>query len=280
MVKRRKNYLNRDDLLKEIQSSKMSYCEYEHIAYTHYDAFVADEYSEGPAFDLIKLGIDDLTPEFIIEVKEKQLRKRNYGWLTENRGVPTEQQTKFWTIDDITTESLIFRVMTYEHIPRHGRDIANVNNTPLKAKSVKKAHDPVTFPPFQHIMLNEDGSIKVVLTSHSKNGKYCNDHGRITDGLAKMYLLLSLKIGRKGNFVNYSYLDEMKGEAIVHLCMVGLQFDESRQELPNPFAYYTSVIMNRFKHYLNEEKKRRNVKDDLIEMAGMTPSFARQGQND
>jgi len=97
--------------------------------------------------------------------------------------------------------------------------------------------------------------------------------------LGKMYIKLVDKIGKKGSFRNYTYLDEMKLSALVQLSQVGLFFDEGRSSQPNPFAFYTTVVTNVFKRILNTEKKVRDIRDDLIEMAGLTPSHSRQSDD-
>jgi hypothetical protein len=74
-----------------------------------------------------------------------------------------------------------------------------------------------------------------------------------------------------------TYIDEMKGQAILQLSQVGLQFDESKSE--NPFAYFTSVVNNSFTRILNLEKKNQNIRDDLLEDSGYTPSSTRQSQD-
>ena len=70
----------------------------------------------------------------------------------------------------------------------------------------------------------------------------------------------------------------MKGQAILQLSQIGLQFDESKSE--NPFAYYTAAVTNSFTRILNLEKKSQNIRDDLLEEAGLTPSLTRQNQHE
>ena len=52
---------------------------------------------------------------------------------------------------------------------------------------------------------------------------------------------------RNGNvyLTGNTYLDEMKGHALLQLSQVGLQFDESKSD--NPFAFYTSCVKRRIK---------------------------------
>ncbi len=70
----------------------------------------------------------------------------------------------------------------------------------------------------------------------------------------------------------------MRGQAILQLSQIGLQFDESKSE--NPFAYYTAAVTNSFTRVLNIEKKNQNIRDDMLEEAGLTPSMTRQYQHE
>ena len=62
------------------------------------------------------------------------------------------------------------------------------------------------------------------------------------------------------------------------MSQIGLQFDESKSE--NPFAYYTAAVTNSFTRILNIEKKSQNIRDDLLEEAGLTPSLTRQNSQE
>ena len=48
----------------------------------------------------------------------------------------------------------------------------------------------------------------------------------------------------------------------------------------NPFAYYTAAITNSFTRVLNLEKKNQIIRDDILEAAGLMPSFTRQTENE
>ena len=45
----------------------------------------------------------------------------------------------------------------------------------------------------------------------------------------------------------------------------------------NPFAYYTAAITNSFCRVLNTEKRNQNIRDDILEINGLNPSWTRQG---
>jgi len=71
-----------------------------------------------------------------------------------------------------------------------------------------------------------------------------------------------------------TYIDEMRGQALLQLSHMGLQFEESRSN--NPFAYFTAVLTNSFTRVLNTEKNNQNLRDNLLESFGQMPSFTRQ----
>ena len=72
-----------------------------------------------------------------------------------------------------------------------------------------------------------------------------------------------------------TYNDEMRSQALLQLSQIGLQFDENKSQ--NPFAYYTAAITNSFTRVLNIEKRNQNLRDDILEINGLTPSYTRQG---
>lgn len=81
---------------------------------------------------------------------------------------------------------------------------------------------------------------------------------------------------RKGTvyLTGNTYRDEMQNSAILQLTYVGLRFNEARSQ--NPFAYYSEAIKNSFRRVLNTEKKNQNIRDDILEMNGLAPSWSRQ----
>ncbi len=70
----------------------------------------------------------------------------------------------------------------------------------------------------------------------------------------------------------------MKGQAVLQLTQIGLQFDESKSN--NPFAYYTAAVTNSFVRVINLEKRNQNIRDDILEMNNLNPSFTRQYQGE
>ena len=89
-------------------------------------------------------------------------------------------------------------------------------------------------------------------------------------------MLLVDRIAMKPNFSGYTYLDEMKSEALVNLCNVWDRFDQTKSD--NPFSFFTMCVMNTFKQVLKVEKLHRNIRDQELIYAGLNPSEGYQHQ--
>jgi hypothetical protein len=251
-------YLTNKDLLEEIHRSKASYCSFVDPLHARYDFIVANTSL------ITKKRIDDARKKKLAELQAAE-KKENIS-----RGVKDFKSQ--WSIDSIPPESIVVRVMTYDHIPLNPEKAG-------KAKTEGEKHIRCNFPPFQHYIMQED-QLTCVLKSHwiggLENGYFSKDHGKMTNKLALMFMKLVDRYGHRGNWRGYTYLEEMKSQALLQLSQVGLQFDESRSEQPNPFAYYTQTITNSFMRILNIEKKNQTIRDDILIMHGQTPSWTRQ----
>jgi hypothetical protein len=137
------------------------------------------------------------------------------------------------------------------------------------------------FPPFYHYKIDENKEPYLVGKSHWRgdleSGEFCKDHGMMTPKLANMFIKLCERYATRSNWRGYTYNEEMRGQALLQLSQIGLQFDESKSQ--NPFAYYTAAITNSFTRVLNIEKKMQNIRDDILEQNGLNPSYTRQFKN-
>lgn len=113
------------------------------------------------------------------------------------------------------------------------------------------------------VYLNNKALLEEVKTSKEK--------GRMSDTLAKMLQLLCSKYAKKGNFVNYSYNEDMQAYAMMMLVRTWNGFDPERSN--NPFAFFTQCIKNSFIQYLNQERRQRDVRDALMVDVGLNPSY-------
>jgi hypothetical protein len=258
------NYLNNKDILKEIQKSKMSFC-----------WVLDDKYS---MWDVIVNDVKDINKKTLAQAKEnkaQRIQAEGYAeaMLAHGSGdYRNKPKQKEFAVDiaDIGDDEVVFRVMTYEHIPDEpGRKKNPRNESETKAK--------VNFPPFkQYAYIG--GELTEVARSHWEgslsNGAFHPNTGRITNKLGTMFLKLVERFSHKANWRGYTYVDEMRGQALVQLSQVGLQFNEAKSE--NPFAYYTAAVINSFTRVLNLEKRNQNIRDDILIDSGHLPSYSRQ----
>jgi hypothetical protein len=257
---RKVKYLNNRDLLAEIHRSKCSF-----------SSFTKPEYNQ---HDVILASLDKINIRTIAEAKRNRAKRIgietfNQARLNGDKKIKLIECTPdYKTIDK---KDVIIRIMTYDHIPLSP-------NRKKTTKTTADRHEKVNFPPFQHWKFDENDTLECVGKSHWKGsldtGKFSRDHGRVTENLGRMYIKLSERYAQRSNWRGYTYVDEMRGQAILQLSQIGLQFDESKSE--NPFAYYTAAVTNSFTRVLNLEKKSQNIRDDLLEVNGLTPSLTRQ----
>lgn len=91
-----------------------------------------------------------------------------------------------------------------------------------------------------------------------------------SDRLGELWKLHVEKCASAGCFKNYTWLDEMKSHALLHLVSYSKSFDPSKQERlgkkPNAFNYCTSMIHNAFIQVINREKKHSDIKDKMVKL--------------
>jgi len=270
----RVNYLNNRDLLKQIHLSKNTYCSYRDPVTDH-------------QYDIILPSLDKINQRTIAEARRARADriKRETGEIVNDKKIPNTD--------------LVFRITCWDHIPwapkkipkpvgkkKQLKDILNLEepeaDDPLADIVDEIVLDPthvrVNFPPFYHYRITDDKEPFLVGKSHWRGdletGEYCRDHGDMTAELARMFLKLCERYATRSNWRGYTYNEEMRGQALLQLSQIGLQFDESKSQ--NPFAYYTAAITNSFTRILNIEKKMQNIRDDILEMNGLNPSWTRQ----
>lgn len=268
-------YLKNKDILAEIHRSKMKYCWSEGPEFQQYDYIVADLKSfHNRKTKLCPEGAINLAKEARAGRISSEAHKAAVAAWEEAKGkASTKPKADEFEIPlkKIPTTDLVVRVMTFDHIPLEpGR-----KNNP---KSLADHRSKVNFPPFKHFVINEDGSWREVLRSHWKGdlvtGEFSVDHGQITNRLGAMFLKLCERYSLRSNWRGYSYVDEMRGQALIQLTQIALQFDEGKSQ--NPFAYYTAAVTNSFTRVLNIEKRQRDIRDDMLQDTGQMPSWTRQ----
>ena len=257
------NYLNNKDILKEIHKSKLTFC------------YVQDEMFAN--YDIILSSIAEINADTIEKAKQNKAHKMSaegYQAAVSTGEWDKKPKQKEFAVEpnSIATDELVFRVMTFDHVP----------DDPGRKKTTKTVADTkskVNFPPFKHYVLDSAGVNPVeVVRSHWKgglnNGYFSVDHGKITNELGRMFMKLVERYSQRGNWRGYTYVDEMRGQALVQLSQIGLQFNEAKSD--NPFAYYTATVNNSFTRVLNLEKRNQTIRDDILIDQGHLPSYSRQ----
>ena len=281
---RKVNYLNNKDILKEIHKSKLTYC-----------SFIDDSVK---SYDSIVTSVDKITKKAIQEARKARAERlaKEAQEVDLLNGIKKKLDEYLTATKDIPQTDVVFRVMTWEHIPideakqkkadakaqeEYDSDEDNFEteyDEPIVVKGVTK-YTKVNFPPFKHYRVDEVGTPVLVGISHWKGGiekgKFTKDHGTMTPKLAHMFIKLCERYATRSNWRGYTYNDEMRSQALLQLSQIGLQFDESKSQ--NPFAYYTAAITNSFTRVLNIEKRNQNIRDDILEMNNYSPSYTRQG---
>jgi hypothetical protein len=260
---RKRNYLNNKDILAEIHKSKNTFNSYTDKEYHQYDIILDD--------------VDKINRLTVAEAKRNKAKRLSTEEYERRRMAGEKCKQADCEVDPkkITKEELIFRVMTFDHIP----------DEPGRKKNPKTVADhkvKLNFPPFQHFKYNDEDELICVGKSHweggMENGHFVLKKGQATNKLATMWLKLVDRYATRGNVRGYTYNDEMKGQAILQLAQIGLQFDESKSN--NPFAYYTAAVTNSFVRVINIEKRNQNIRDDILEMNDLNPSYTRQHQGE
>ena len=266
-------YLNNRDILKQIHLSKNTYCAYLDPVNDH-------------QYDIILPTVEKINQRTVAEARRNRADriKKETGVVIDPKKIPNTD--------------LVFRITCWEHIPIAPKKVPKVTAKKKKLQDILELEEPVedpladivdeivldpthvrvNFPPFYHYRITEDREPYLVGKSHWKGdlitGEYSRDHGDMTAELARMFLKLCERYATRSNWRGYTYNEEMRGQALLQLSQIGLQFDESKSQ--NPFAYYTAAITNSFTRILNIEKKMQNIRDDILEMNGLNPSWTRQ----
>lgn len=258
------NYLNNKDILKEINKSKLTFCQVNDEKYSNYDIIVRD--------------IGEINDAIIAEArlnKANKLQSEAYAVAMsthDKADYKNKPKQKEFAVDpeSFDLDELVFRVMNMDHIPF----------APGRKKNPKTPADErakVNFPAFKHYAYQSNELVEVV-RSHwigsISNGYFDIVAGGITNKLGTMFLKLVERYSHRANWRGYTYVDEMRGQALVQLSQIGLQFDESKSD--NPFAYYTAVVNNSFTRVLNIEKRNQTIRDDILIDQGHMPSYSRQ----
>lgn len=95
---------------------------------------------------------------------------------------------------------------------------------------------------------------------------YNSGSDEIGNKLGESIFKIATGLSYAPNFINYSYKDDMVGDAIVKMfsALQSKKFDLSTGN--NPFSYFTTIAFHAFINRIKKEKKQRQVVSDYQEM--------------
>ena len=80
---------------------------------------------------------------------------------------------------------------------------------------------------------------------------------RLSEYIGSCIWLITENLARKPRFMNYSFIEEMKSDAIENCLMYFDNFDSDKYS--NPFAYFTQIIYYAFHRRIGKEEKNRYI---------------------
>lgn len=192
-TQRRQNYLNNRDMLLGIHHSKSSY-----------SRFSLPEYHQ---YDIILPSIEKINIRTVAAAKRARAKRIGEAMYYEKRsmGERIKMSECIPHYTKIPKTDLIFRIMTFNHIPKN----SDRKKTPKRPSDY---HELVNFPPFQHWKFDEDGALICVGKSHWDGdvhaGCFSKTSGRITHKLGEMILKICERYATRGNIQGYCVDDQ------------------------------------------------------------------------
>lgn len=119
----------------------------------------------------------------------------------------------------------------------------------------------------------------------------------VSNRLAKMLMLLVYKLSQRPNWRSYSFVEDMRAEALHQLIKrnnpvayippekqdnrpnilkFSFKYAETKGIPPNPFSYATTIVTNAFRRAVKLEGQLAEFRDDCLVEAGVAPSIRRQ----
>lgn len=81
--------------------------------------------------------------------------------------------------------------------------------------------------------------------------------------IGECFIKIANHLAYKGNFINYSFRDDMVSDAIENCLIAAEKFDPVKSK--NPFAYYTQIVYFAFIRRIQKEKKQQSTKYKMLE---------------
>ena len=134
-----------------------------------------------------------------------------------------------------------------------------------------------------HYVSNRDFSNAVVeYCTTVKEAKEQGDaHPVVTNYIATCFLKIAEGLSHKGNFVRYTYREEMVMDAVENCLKAIENYDieaATRSGKPNAFAYFTQISWYAFLRRIQKEKKQQDIKMKYIAEAHISAFMDGDGE--
>lgn len=87
----------------------------------------------------------------------------------------------------------------------------------------------------------------------------------LTDNLANSVNKIAIGLSYATNFINYTYKDEMVGDAIVKMFTALKHKKFNIESHSNPFSYFTTIAYHAFIHRIKKEKRYKQTINEYQE---------------
>lgn len=299
-------FLKNSNLLEEIHKSKITYCCYTNKDYTNYDVIcssydlvtpnvIYDFFEKNPERDYIIIRV--MTDEHVLPYCKSKNGKVNLQDLKmspfKHFYLSKKDFNKVFNMcggDLETVDNKIDRIKKLREQIKDNKKAIRFNKLNKELQEPYKQYNQECeeeicklVDDIKNVSIKFSTKIrtkmKEVVRSHWKGdtietGHFSVEHGKLTNGLVHMLMMLVDQYARSGNWAGYSWLEDMISSALVHLCDVALKFEESKSS--NPFAYLTQVASMKFTATLNSEKVQSMIKSELLQQLGYDPTFNAQ----
>ena len=119
------------------------------------------------------------------------------------------------------------------------------------------------------------------IVEYKKKCKTAEKEGKqkpiLSEYIGKCIFLIAENLAHKPRFMNYSFVDEMKSDAIENCLMYFDNFDSDKYS--NPFAYFTQIIYYAFHRRINKEEKNRYIMYKKFQEGILDTTYVFEGFN-
>lgn len=109
-------------------------------------------------------------------------------------------------------------------------------------------------------LISDESRYYIDKDEYTKELGIYRDTGKCSERLGELYKIHVDRYASAANFKGYTFLDEMKGQALLFL----MKYSHNKFNGNNAFSYCTTIIHNAFLQVIAKEKKHSELKDKLI----------------